>query len=244
MNAKKELAELEQTLPATTTTPPARGHEERVDLDDIEIPRAKLIQPTSEEATAEKAEDRIPIGMIVNNITKERLPDVFIPIFRYKNYIQWNPRKKDDPNFDPAFDPGSLIFSTIDSNDPRVIEGTKFGAGGEPPRVTKYINFFSYFPGQAMPVVLSFSKTSFAAGKKLNTLTQFTGGDMFSNKYKIKSVQRESNGTKFFVLEVAPAGKVSEEEFKIAENLWKEFRGKDINVKHEDEDIKPAQFTE
>lgn len=243
MNAKKELAEREQTLPMVSN-PPARGHEENVELDDIEIPRAKLIQPTSEEATSDKAEDRIAIGLVVNNITKERLPDVFIPIFRFKNYIQWNPRKKDDPNFDPAFDPGSLIFSTTDSSDQRVIDGTKFGPNGEAPKVTKYLNFFSYFPGQTMPVVLSFSKTSFAAGKKLNTLTQFTGGDMFSNKYRLKTVQRESNGTKFFVFEVAPAGKASDEEFKIAESLWKDFRSKNIKVKHEDDDVSLNQFTD
>ncbi|QGH73042.1 MAG: hypothetical protein [Siphoviridae sp. ctCJE6] len=225
-----DLAIRKETIPITPT---GRGHEEPMAQGDIEIPRAKLVQPTSDEATLKNSEERVELGKIINSITKEVLPELFIPVFRYVNWIRWNPRNKKDQNFDPAFDPGALIFETKNANDPRVLEGEKFGPNGEPPAVTKYLNFFSYFPGHSMPVVVSFAKTSFAAGQRLNSLTLFNGGDMFSMQYKLRSVEREAEGTKFFVYDVAPGGKPSKKDFDMAENFWSTFRGKTIKA-HQD----------
>lgn len=217
---------------------PGRGHEEATDMEDIEIPRAKLIQSTSDEATTDNKDEKVDPGLIINSLTKEKLPASFIPIFKFTNYIRWNPRKKTDPNFDPAYDPGAMIFTTMDPNDPRVIKGKEFGPNNEPPAVTKYINFFTYFPGCNMPLILSFAKTSFAAGKRLNGLTQFMGGDMFSFKYKLKSVRRESDGTAFYVFDVAPDGKATQDEFTVAEKWYESFRGKNIKVheQHQEEE--------
>ena len=210
-----------------------RGHEEPSDMDDLEMPRAKLIQFTTDEAQTEDKENRKDPGTIINSMTKEKLGNIFIPVYKFTNFIQWNPRKKDDPNFDPAFEPGDLVFSTSDRRDPRVVEGIKFGVNGEPPKVTKYMNFLCYFVGHIYPLILSFAKTSFSAGKRLNTLTQFSGGDMFSNKYKLSVTQKDSAGTKYFVLDVAPSGKATEEEFKIAEHWYMDFRGKNIKIHDE-----------
>lgn len=206
-----------------------RGHEVPMDQDELQIPRAMLVQSTSEAATSN--ENRVAIGKIINNLTKLELSSVFIPIMKLPNsYIQWNPRKKDDPNFDPAYDPGAMVFISADPNDPRVIEGKVFGPNGEAPKVTRYINYLAYFPGEFMPVVLSFAKTSFNAGKKLNSMTRFAGGDIFSNQFTLRSVQREQAGTKFFAFDVAPAGKASEENYKIAERFYNEFRTKKVDV--------------
>lgn len=211
-----------------------RGHEESSDMEDMEIPRAKLIQPTSGEVTEEDESQRRKPGIIINSITKEELGNIFIPIFKSTNFIRWNPRKKDDPNFDFAYEPGELIFSTSDRNDPRVLSGTKFGENGEAPRVTKYLNFLCFFTGQNYPLVLSFAKKSFKAGSRLNTMTKISGGDMFSSKYKISIKAEENAGTKYYVLDVSPSGKTSDEEYRICEIWWKEFRGKNIKV-HLDE---------
>lgn len=211
-----------------------RGHEEESDMSDLEIPRASLIQFTSEAAQAEDKSERIDPGTLINSMTKEELKKEFIPIFKFTNFIQWNPRKKDDPNFDMAFEPGAIVLSTTDRRDPRVVEGIKFGSNGEPPKVTKYLNFMCYFVDSPYPLILSFAKTSLKAGTRLNSLTQFSGGDMFSNKYKLSVKQQESNGTKYFVMDVAPAGKATAEEFKIAEQWFNDFRGKNIKVHSEE----------
>lgn len=241
---KSELTpQPEITSPATIQTHLGRGHEEPSDMEDLEIPRASLIQFTSEAAQAGRKEDRIDPGTIINSITKQPLGDVFIPIYKFTNFIQWNPRKKDDPNFDIAFEPGEMVFSTNNPADPRVVDGTKFGPNGEPPKVTKYMNFLCYFIGHRYPLVLSFAKTSFTAGKRLNSLTQFAAGDMFSNKYKLLVNQKESSGTKFFVMDVAPAGPATPEEYVIAEKWYEDFRGKNIKV-HSDDKPKDQGFSD
>lgn len=229
-------------VPATIGQGLGRGHEEPSDMEDLEIPRANLVQYTSSAAQAPK-EERIEPGTIINSITKEPLENIFIPIFKFTNFIQWNPRKKDDPNFDSAYEPGEIVFSTNDNRDPRVVDGAKFGPNGEPPKVTKYMNFLCYFVGHRYPLVLSFSKTSFKAGKTLNSLTQFAGGDMFSNKYRLMVKPDERSGTKFFVLEVVPSGKATADEFRVAEKWYEEFRGKAIKV-HADEEKKDEGFSE
>jgi hypothetical protein len=230
-----QLVEKQPTPPVVPGAPSlGRGHEEPSDMDEIEIPRAKLVQFVSDEAQSENKEDRKDPGSIINSITKEVLGSIFIPVFKFTNFIQWNPRKKDDPNYDAAYEPGAIVFQTIDRNDPRVVEGGKFGPNGEAPKVTRYMNFLTYFPGHMYPLILSFSKSSFAAGKRLNSLTQFTGGDMFSQKYRIITQIRDNAGTKFFVLDVAPGGPVSQEEYAIAEHWYQEFRGKNLKIHSEE----------
>lgn len=212
-----------------------RGHEEESEMDELEIPRAKLVQYTSGEAKDDDKDARRDPGLVINSITKEELPQLFVPIFKFTNFIQWNPVKKNDPNFDPAFDPGAIVFSTSDRKDPRVVEGIKFGPNGEAPKVTKYMNFLCYFIGHPYPLVLSFSKTSFLAGKRLNSLTQFSGGDMFSKKYKLVVAKKPSDAGDFFVFTISPGGDVTEEEFKIAERWYEDFRGKTLKVHTDDE---------
>jgi len=94
-----------------------RGFESGVDQQDLIIPRAKLIQALSPEM-----QDGLPgikIGAIINSLTKEPLPEEFIPIFSFKNYIRFNPRSKDDPNFDSDFEPGAIIWRSADPSDPQ-----------------------------------------------------------------------------------------------------------------------------
>lgn len=214
----------------STATPLGRGHEEPSDMEDIELPRAKLVQFTSEEAQAENKADRKDPGSMINSITKDTLDLSFVPIFKFTTFTKWNARKKDDPNYDETFEPGAMIFTTTDNRDPRVVEGTRFGPNGEPPPVTKYLNFLCLFTGSSMPLVLSFSKTSFSAGKRLNALTQFSGGDMFSKKYKLSVSIKENAGTKYYVLDVTPGGVPTDTEFKTCEKWYQDFRGKSLKV--------------
>ena len=211
-----------------------RGFESGVYQEDLIIPRAKLIQALSPEM--QEGIEGVKVGTILNSLTKEVLPNEFIPIFSFKNYIRFNPRSKDDPNFDADFEPGAIIWRSNDVSDPHVLEQTKFGANGEKPLAVTFLNFFSYFPGLAMPVIVSFSKTSYRTGKQLLSLGKFCGGDMFSRKYKLASHMETNDVGTYAVLKVAPAGDASAEEFAICERLWNDFanKAKDIQVHVED----------
>lgn len=214
---------------------PQRGFEAGEDKDDLIIPRAQLIQSTSEEI--KQGIEGFKVGMIVNSLTKEQLPDVFIPILAMpKTFIRWNPRKQSDPNYDSNFDPGALIWRSNDPLDPRVVDGIKFGPNGEPPAVTRYINYLVWFVGYHSPIILSFSKTSYDAGRNLYSLAKLSGGDIFNRKYKLISKDDTNKaGDTFKVLKVSPAGVAEPNEYKTAEMLWKEFspRTKDIKVQED-----------
>lgn len=86
---------------------PGRGFEEGANREDLIIPRAALMQPTSPQVLREGTEFKL--GQIINSVTEEMLPGEFVPIFKFTRWIRFNPRKKDDPNFDPAFDAGAEL---------------------------------------------------------------------------------------------------------------------------------------
>jgi len=228
----KEVVKKAQSAVAVSQVP-GRGFEEPTEKEDMLIPRAKLLQALSPEVV-ENAKEFQP-GMIINSLTKETLPEEFIPIFKFTNWIRFNPRKKDDANFDPAFDGGAVIWRSVDPLDPKVVEQGAFGTNGEKPVATKFMNFFCLFPGHSMPVILSFSSTSFKAGKKLISLAKFAGGDMFSRKYKLSVNHVKNDMGAYFVLEVNPAGMADEQCYKTAEAWYTQFKekAKDIQVHEE-----------
>ena len=205
---------------AMATMGAGRGFEEPVEQEDLVIPRAKLVQPTSAEATDPNSTLRG--GAIINSLTKEVLNAKFVPLFYYKEYLRFNARKPDQPGWDAAFAPGKLMWRTRDANDPRV-EQCKFGPDGETPIAITTLNFFSLFEGSPMPLILSFGKTSYGAGKSLLSLARFRGGDMFSRQYKLSVLPMKNDKGDFFTLKVDPAGDCDADTFKMAESYFAQF---------------------
>ena len=201
-----------------------KGHEDVIETSDLILPRAKLVQFTSEEVTAENPEDRIEPGKLINSITKQELTPLIIPIYRYKTYTFFNPLDRKSSNYDPAYEAGEMVFSTTDKNDPRIGDGLEF-KDGEAPRVTEAFNYLSLFPGERLPLILSFKRTSLRAAKELNTMLQLSGGDMFSNRYKIVITRHEDGQRKWFSISVRGAGKATAEEHAIANQIFEHFRG-------------------
>ncbi|OGW10308.1 MAG: hypothetical protein A2W75_02765 [Nitrospinae bacterium RIFCSPLOWO2_12_39_15] len=214
-----------------------RGFEGGVEKEDLIIPRAKLLQAMS----PEMQEGGFTVGEIINSLTKEYLAEEFIPIFMFKNWIRFNPRSKTEPNFNSEYEAGAIIWKSNDPRDPLVLSESKFGAKGEKPLAITFMNFFSVFAGSQTPVIVSFCKSSYHAGQELLSLARFSGGDMFSKKYKLSSKDETKDGSVYKVYGVKAAGKVTEEEYAKCENLWKEFSYKRIEV-HDIEDSEKAPF--
>jgi len=226
------VKKVEQTSIATIEDP-RRGFEEAADREDLVIPRAKLLQGLSDEIV-DRLEGLEP-GMIINSLTKEPLPDFFVPIFRFTNWARFNPRNKKDPNYNPNFASGALIWKSSDPHDPRVQKEAEWGPNGEAPLATKFLNFFSYFPGVPMPIVVSFSKSSFKAGKELNSLASYRGGDMFRYQYRLFPKQEKNDEGTYFVLKIRDCGHSADEDYKIAERWYKEFGPKKDVIQVHDE---------
>jgi len=225
-----------------------RGFEEPIEREDLIIPRASLLQSKSPEVeeSLEKGDGKYKPGMVANSLTKEVLQAEFVPVFKFTNWIRFNSRKKEDSNFDPAFDAGEIIWRSTDPLDPRVIEEAQFGPNGEKPKATKFMNFFCLFSGQQGPVILSFSKTSFKAGKKLISLALRAGGDMFSQKYRLGTKKEEKDSNTYYVLTVEPAGPADEQIYKEAEKLYEQFasKAKDLKVHEEGQGAEVAAAPE
>ena len=215
--------------PPATIEKQGRGFEGGVDREDLILPRAVLLQALSPQIGEV---DGLKAGMVINNITNEVLPEKFIPIFRYVEFLKFNPRDSKSPEYDPAFEPGALIWRTTNPADPRTAE-CRFSEDGSKPTAIKTMNFLCYFPDVPMPIVLGFSKTSYKAGKKLISLAQFSGGDMFSKIYALKVKQADKDGIKYYILDVAPIGKANKENFVIAEAWYEQFRGKELKTHEE-----------
>lgn len=216
-----------------------RGAEERGEQEDYEIPRARLLQHTSEEVKDRNS--NLKAGTIINSITKDILSEEFVVVFKMPSqYIRFNPRNEDSRGFDKEFAAGAMIYRTLDHNDPRVLRDREFGPKGESPLVTKFLNFFCLFPGATMPMVMSFSKTSFKGGKRLNTLIDVAGGDVFSRRYKLVVREAKDGDMSWYELGVESVGVASEEDFKRAETWYTDFYSKrrDLNVH---EDVKPDE---
>ena len=234
----QDLAEKASTAVGNVGTPKIKkGLEEPSQQEDMEIPRAKLMQSNSPEVLdSQKSGGKLIPGVVINSLTKEVLPEEFVPVFKFTNWVRFNPKNKDDPNFDPAFDPKAIIWRSKDPNDPKVQEESKWGVNGEPPAATKFLNFFAYFPGVDMPIVISFCNTSFKAGKKLNSLCQFSKGDaIYERKYKLKTKEMSNDKGTFSVFEVKLGGESSPEDYAIADGFYNSFGHKVDSLKIDEE---------
>jgi len=196
-----------------------KGYGDNLSNDDLLLPRVDLLQALSPVVVSGEKKP----GQIINNITQEDLgsPSI-IPIYLTKNWIRWKPRNEG----------GGIIWRSNDPTDPRVIEETKW-VNNEKPLATAYFNFLCLVEGEDVPIVLSFSMTSYQAGRKLFTLTKMTPGPIYSCKYKLSAVSKTNNFGTFFVFDVTKEGPASEEDQAKASDLKKMFAGKELNFDSE-----------
>ena len=202
---------------------------EKVDLQSVTMPRAKVMQGLSPELQDE--DYNFKMGDIIHGLLMEKLPEKFIPITIWDSRTMFVPRNPADKK--QFFE--TLGIDEIDtmfvcrSLDGRVPENSpfgctscseckysKFGWDGNPstpPLCTATINVLALFEGYEMPVVIQFANTNYKYGRRFRDMALFSGGDLFSRKYKIKSKKEQNDMGTFFTTPVKPAGKPTEEEY-------------------------------
>lgn len=211
-----------------------RGYEED-DADQLIIPRVKLIQSTSPERKSKVADE----GDLLNSLTQEKLNGMkFIPVFKYTSNIKWKDRSLGGGIECMAKD--GRQGSTADGECTAcsacklyLFDNTRKGKEAQP-LCTQYINFFGFFEGTRVPIILSFSKTYFNEGKKLLSMCKFTMKDMWLHKYNITSKLVAKNDNEWYIITTSPAGKTSEEDAEFAESLFESFSPGMLNVELED----------
>jgi hypothetical protein len=213
------------------------GFEEPTDQRDLIIPIVKMFQGNPTEA------DQYPDakgGQLLNSLTQEVLASDFIPCFKWTEYSKFNGRNAEDPEYrEELGEPGALVWRTTTPTAEQAAE-CEFGPNGEKPKANRSLCFFVYVIGQQMPLVLRFSKTSFTAGKKLLSLAQFSGGNMFDRKYKLTTKKEQKDKNIYYVMQIALVGKATDEEKAVAQQWYNDFKGKSLKVHEENETPAPA----
>ena len=205
------------------------------DSADMIIPRVKVIQTLSPERKEKIAEE----GDIINSLTKEKLNGkVFIPCFKFSNNIWWKDRNdgggmrcvaRDGKNGEMS-DGTRLICAACKRNE---FDNTKQGKESFP-TCTKYINFFGFFEGERIPVIMSFSRTNYNEGKKLYSLAKVTMQNMWNYGYKITNKLVAKNGNEWHIINATPNGATSAEDREFALNIFKQFNGSTFNFDVDD----------
>lgn len=219
------------------------GFEEEDDGDLI-IPRVKVVQTLSPERKDKIAAE----GDIINSLTKERLNGkVFVPVFKFNNNIWWRSRSegggmnciaRDGKNGEMS-DGQHLICASCRRNE---FDNTKQGKDSLP-TCTKYINFFGFFAGERSPLILSFSKTNFAEGKKLYSLAKVTMQNMWNYGYTLTEKTMAKNGNEWFIINATPDGATSADDREFGMALYKQFRGTQANLNFDVDDSATSDYS-
>ncbi len=202
--------------------------------EDITIPRVKIVQKSSAET-----EEGIQPGTIINSLTKEILGDKngivkFIPLDGFKTRIKWM----------PIGEGGGIDCISSDA-----IIGSKFGRCSEcgfkefgedqAPPCTLIYNYPSLIEGHLeFPISISMFKTSIGTAKQFNSLVRLAqaSGDAecFARKYELSVVKKQNEKGTYWVFKVSPAGKVSKEEYNIAQTMFEMIKSVRVAIDFKD----------
>lgn len=220
MNKKKEVVKKEETPVAVTQE--YQDYDSNIGQEDLILPRTELLQALSPTVVAGDAKP----GQIVNNISKDVYEHpVIVPLVVTKNWIRWRTREEG----------GGMVWRSSDPTDPKVIEESKWGSDGTKPLCTAYLNFLCIIEGDDMPIIVSFSNTSYNAGKKLLTLCKMSPtGKLSASRYDLLSNSRTNNMGTFFVYDVKKIGPSTSEQQEQANKLGNMFGGKDLGSSEQD----------
>jgi len=231
----KELATKETAEVAVPMDAPMGFEDE--DASDMIIPRIKIVQTLSPERKDKVADE----GDIINSLTKEKLNGkVFIPVFKFNNNIDWKDRAEGggmqciarDGKVGERTDGTKVMCAACKRCE---FDNTKQGRDAAP-KCTKYINFFGFFAGERMPIILSFAKTSYNEGKKLYSLAKVTMQNMWNYGYALNEKLMSKNGNEWYIITANPSGATSEDDREFGLNLFKMYREtlNSINIDMED----------
>lgn len=223
--SKEELAKKEETtMQVVDENTMPLGFEDD-DTDDMVIPRVKIVQTLSPERKDGTAKE----GDIINSLTLEKLNGKkFIPVFKFNNNIEWKPRSAGggiacmarDGKVGEATDGTTKMCKACKRCE---FDNSKQGAEAIP-KCTKYINFFGFFEGERMPIILSFGKTNYNIGRKMYSMAKVTMQNMWNFCYVLQEKLMSKSNNEWYVIDTMAGGQTSDEDRAFAAELYKVYR--------------------
>lgn len=203
---------------------------------DIVIPRIKVINALSPERQDGLAEE----GDVINSLTKDSVVGkAFIPIKQYYSKIKWNPDRDADQRI-MCFSRDGKIGADGDGTNHACtnckecqFDNTKTGKDAQP-TCTSYMNFLGFFAGDPMPVVLSFAKTNYNEGKKMLSIARSLRCNIWDYAYMLSSKKVSKGRNSWFIIESKLGAATTEEDRKLAKELYDVYSKIAINADYED----------
>jgi len=226
----KAITKQETTAIATPSHAPL-GFDD-IDMDDLIIPRLRLLQALSEAVTSEKGKS----GQFQNSLTEEVFdgPLEFIPLMFKNGAVYFQPGeglkcKSVDGvtsiNGDRCAEcPFNEYWKKWKDDKPPQCAGTKEFTIAQRSTIT-----------DAAPniMVLTFMKTSFGLGKKLISMARLTGQDLFANSYSLESIKTKNDKGTFFNFGLAKGNPLDQKEYDAAMHWYKTLNQMEVKVHEE-----------
>jgi hypothetical protein len=240
---KDELAKVAEETEIAIQNEAPMGFGDDDGMDDIIIPRVKVIQTLSPERKEKLAEE----GDIINSLTKDKLNGkVFIPVFKFNNNIWWRERADGggiqcmarDGKHGSTSTGEPLICAICRKNE---FDNTKQGREAIPV-CTKYINFFGFIAGEKLPMIMSFAKTNYNEGKRMYSLAKVTMQNMWNHGYSLSEKLVSKAGNEWYIINPLANGVTSPEDRAYAIELYKSFYSNwnNINFDMDDNTVEAA----
>lgn len=217
MSTKKEVTKKEDQVPAYIKQGQNRGSE-NVTQDDLQLPRIDVLQALSPQVQKKK-DEYIPgaeVGMLFNTLTGELYKDgVHVtPVSFARRYLVWVDRKKDAE--------GGLrgVFDTLEEAE-RFVDEQDDADKLEVVPTAEHLVLLD----DGTEVIISMAKSKMKVSRRFNSLVRLNGGDRFSRRYLVTSVDDKSAQGEFQNLSFTNAGYPSEEVYLKAERLYEAIAG-------------------
>ena len=228
-----DAVEKATTSTALSKTPKgSRGFEEATE-EDLVQPRLKIGQGLSPVVK----DGGVKLGELYNSITQLSYGEELViqPVFFFKSRIKWLPRDEEGDIDCRAMD-AKVGDKYKDCTACAFKEwGTDDNGENIPPPCTEIYNFLSMVRDQkdktlnGQLVVVSYMKTTFSEGRQILSKMRYSGGDMFSKKYRIFTRETKNALGEFFVYASDAGIAVEKDEYAQALSAYGDW----FNVRYE-----------
>lgn len=209
--SKNEVKKTTDQMPAYIKQGMNRGNE-NVSSEDLQLPRIDVLQALSPQINKKKDSyiEGAEVGMLFNTLTGELYPDgVHItPVSFVKRHLVWVDRKLDSE--------GGLrgVFDTQEEAEAFVQEQPDEDKLEVSPTAEHLVLL-----DDGTEVIVSMAKSKMKVSRKFNSLVRLNGGDRFSRRYKVTTVDDKSAQGEFQNLSIENDGFPTEDVYFKAEKL-------------------------
>jgi hypothetical protein len=200
------------------------------DRDDQLLPRIHLYQGLPNEAK-EYGRGFEP-GDLINTVTREKVASrKFVPILGYKEWIKWKEPRGSGMEYKKRVKtdvpPEDLIWNEHEVDKKK-----------RQPKATESINWVVLFEDEAVPSVLTFSRTSLNAGKTINTLETMRGNrgpGLYAFDFRDKSNEQGA----WITPVIRPTGDPTPDMSELVGLLYTSLSGTTIETNPDGDDFDP-----